>query len=147
MNYSDFGNLEKGTRIPRWWLEQFFNVPYTSKQYDLMCLNLVAVIEKAIKKEQNKIVFVRIVKGAIHILTDEEAAVEAPKRHEQSVKKLNKNIRKTHAINVSNLTNADKFNYQKNIMQFQIDNLRRSRRKTGSILSETSKPPDWRSSK
>lgn len=144
MNYSDFGNLEKGAHIPRWWLEQYIELPYDNKGYDLQCLNVASMIEKEIRKKRSEEVYVKINRGSIHILTDEEAAIESPRRHELSVRKLNRNIRKTHDIDVSNLTNVDKFNHQKNIMQFQVDMLRRSRKETGELLSnDSSGPPAW----
>lgn len=144
MDYSDFGNLEKGTYIPRWWLERYVGLPYADKEYSLVCMGVANMIEKAIKKERKEDVYIRFEKGAIRILTDEEAAIESPRRHELAVRKLGRNIRKTRHIDTVNLTSVEKFMHQKNSMQFQYDALSRSRKETGSLLAnEVSKPPDW----
>lgn len=145
--YNDYGKLKKGDILPVWWLEQITGTKLDDKTYSLACVKVAKEIEAAIRREQGIEVFTKCTCGEIRILTDREAIIEAPSRHEQSVRKIRRTLSKASHIDTSELDEETRkrFEHNRRNMVYQADALTKARRRTGALLKNcTVQKPVWR---
>jgi hypothetical protein len=130
--YRDLANLQKGTTIPQWWIEDHVGIKVDEdvEAYNLARMALASEIERAIKQTQGDDVFIKYLGRDLRILTDLEADVEGVKRGEQAVRKFRRTHRKVCDINTSQFDPEALKRYEHNqrVMTYQVDALNDSRK-------------------
>ena len=105
-------------------------------QWQFALLQLLGVVQKQLKKEHGRELTVRIVGQELHVLTDGEAAGYNPKRFDAGLRLARRAHRRLMAVNVSNLSAADRDLFAKNVSN-QAHKLSMLRRKDDVPLTAT----------
>lgn len=136
--YSDFANLQKGTTIPQWWIEGHVGIKADEdvEAYNLARMNLASEIERAIRQTQGDEVIVKYRGRELRILSDLEAQTEAPKRLEQSVRRIRRTHRQMCDIDTAEFDSETRkrFEHNQRTMTYQVEALNDSRKDTGALL-------------
>jgi hypothetical protein len=113
----DYGSLIMGGGISVVECQQLigFSENEKPKEYGLAMLQIMAGVTKAMREKYQRRVTVRIVKGGIQILTDSEAAVYNATRFDQGLKIARRSHRRSLAVDVAGLSQAEKDAHQKNL--------------------------------
>ena len=136
--YRDFANLQKGTTIPQWWIEGHVGIKVAEdvEAYSLARMNLASEIERAIRQTQGDEVIIKYQGRNLRILSDLEAQAEAPKRLEQSVRRIRRTHRQMCDIDVAEFDpeTQKRFEHNRRTMTYQVEALNDSRKDTGALL-------------
>lgn len=134
-------NLAKGSVISVELVELMTDKEYGTSAYDLALMGLIGAIEQHLRR-QGFIVTVRSVKGAVHILNDDEAAAYNHHQSELAVCKLSRAYRRNRAVVSQNLETFDRKIHTRNLdlQSRMLTEVRRVRREFSADEHERTTP-------
>ncbi len=110
----DILDLTKGSVISTELVEQMTGQKYGTPHYDLAVMVLAQEIDQHLRRK-DIIVTICSVKGAIHILTDEAAALYNVRQSELAVNKLSRAYGRNRAVERKNLGEIDRRVHVRNV--------------------------------
>jgi hypothetical protein len=104
----DFDLLTLGTVVATETLERITGYPSSHKQFALRCMTVGTNIEQYFREARGLEVCVVYRRDTLVVLEDKEASDYTHRELKASVKRMNKLLRKSHGVNVANLTSDEK---------------------------------------
>lgn len=107
-------DLSKGSVIPVETVQELVHREYGTKEYDMALIQLVQAIDKDLERD-GCVYTLCTVKGAIHILDDEEAVSYNMRRNNQHIRGIARSLHKQRGVDKTRLAPEVKRAHERNV--------------------------------